>query len=67
VEVVAAPGEADNYPTAQPTRDKHTESTSNDCRAGLIEIDLGDGRCIRVDANFNATTLARVLSVLERR
>jgi len=66
VEVVAGPGDGGNHP-AQQTRDKNAESTIHDRRAGLIEIDLGGGRCIRVDAHFDATTLARVLSFLERR
>ena len=34
---------------------------------GLIEIDIGRGRCVRVDAHVNADALARVLSVLYRR
>ena len=67
VKVFSAPSDAGNHPAAQPTCDKHTESTGNGCGAGSIEIDLGDGRRIRVDAHFNASTLARVLSVLERR
>jgi transposase len=36
-------------------------------RMGLIEIDLGDRRRIRVDAQVDADALARVLDVLERR
>jgi transposase len=36
-------------------------------RIGLIEIDLGKGRRIRVDAQVDADALARVLDVLERR
>jgi transposase len=36
-------------------------------RSGLIEISLGDGRRVRVDANVDAAALARVLAVLERR
>jgi transposase len=34
---------------------------------GLIEIDLGNRRRIRVDAQFDPDALARVLEVLERR
>jgi transposase len=39
------------------------------CRAaaGFIEIDLGHGRCVRVDTHVDADALARVLSVLDRR
>ena len=36
-------------------------------RIGLIEIDLGNRRCIRVDAHVDPEALARVLEVLERR
>jgi transposase len=36
-------------------------------RGGLIEISLGGGRRVRVDANVDAAALARVLDVLERR
>ena len=36
-------------------------------RIGLIEIDLGNRRRIRVDAQFDPEALARVLDVLERR
>ena len=36
-------------------------------RPGLIEIDLGNRRRVRVDAQVDAEALARVLAVLERR
>jgi transposase len=36
-------------------------------RNGLIEIDLGNRRRIRVDAQVDAVALARVLDVLEGR
>jgi transposase len=36
-------------------------------RPGLIEIDLGNRRRIRVDAQVDREALARVLDVLERR
>ena len=35
--------------------------------AGLIEIDLGDGRRVRVDRHVDAAALERVLTVLARR
>ena len=35
-------------------------------RAGVIEIDLPDGACIRVDAFVDGRALARVLSALKR-
>ena len=34
---------------------------------GVIEIDLGDGRCLRVDADVDADALGCVLDVLSRR
>jgi len=36
-------------------------------RSGLIEIIVGGGHRIRVDASFDAGALARVLDVMERR
>jgi transposase len=36
-------------------------------RSGLIEIDLGSGKCVRVDANVDADALGRVLDVLSCR
>ena len=36
-------------------------------QSGLIEISLGGGKRVRVDASFDAAALARVLDVLERR
>jgi transposase len=36
-------------------------------KSGLIEIDLGGGRQVRVDANVDADALGRVLDVLSRR
>jgi transposase len=36
-------------------------------RAGLIEIDLGNGRRVRVDRDVDAAALERVLDVLARR
>jgi len=34
---------------------------------GMMEIDLGHGRCIRVDRDVDGTALRRVLLALERR
>lgn len=34
---------------------------------GSIEIELGSGRCVKVDADVDADALSRVLDVLERR
>jgi transposase len=36
-------------------------------RSGVIEISLGGGRRVRVDASVDAAALARILDVLERR
>jgi transposase len=36
-------------------------------RRCLIEIELGDGKRVRVDENFDAEALGRVLDVLSRR
>lgn len=36
-------------------------------RAAMMEIDLGDGRCVRVGRDVDAGALQRVLEVLERR
>jgi transposase len=36
-------------------------------RNGMIEIDLGNRRRIRVDGQFDADALARVVEILERR
>lgn len=36
-------------------------------KTGLIEIDLGDGRCLRVDAEVDADALLRVLDVMRSR
>jgi transposase len=36
-------------------------------KTGLIEIDLGDGKRVRVDTDVDADALGRVLDVLERR
>jgi transposase len=36
-------------------------------KSGLIEIDLGGGKRIRVDANVDADALGRVLDVLGRK
>jgi transposase len=36
-------------------------------RPGVIEIELGAGRCVRVVGDFDAEALRRVLDVLDRR
>lgn len=37
------------------------------CRVSMVEIELGRGRRIRVDAQIDVTALARIIDVLERR
>lgn len=49
-----------------PANDSRVRSVAA-ARSGLIEIDLGNRRCIRVDAHVDPEALARVLEVLERR
>jgi transposase len=48
-------------PTPQP------QARSSGRKPGLIEIDLGGGKRIRVDANVDADALGRVLDVLGRK
>ena len=49
-----------------PADDSRVRSVTS-ARSGLIEIDLGNRRRIRVDAHVDPEALARVLEVLERR
>jgi transposase len=53
---------------AKPPSDEPPQSRpATPSRSGLIEISLGGGKRVRVDASFDAAALARVLDVLERR
>ena len=53
---------------AKPPSDEPAQSRpAAPSRSGLIEISLGGGRRVRVDAHVDAAALARVLDVLERR
>jgi transposase len=72
----AAPGLVKVHVVAPPTspamRDVRAEELPRSARqarqkTGLIEIDLGDGRCLRVDAEVDADALGRVLDVMRRR
>lgn len=58
--------EAEETPTLLPAGDSRGRSVVA-ARIGLIEIDLGNRRRIRVDAHVDPEALARVLEVLERR
>jgi transposase len=51
---------------AKSTRSEQSRAEAG-IRSGLIEIRLGGGRWVRVDAGVDAAALARVLDVLERR
>lgn len=65
VQIAAAvTGEDNAKPQSEDDRRMRSLSTA---RNGLIEIDLGDRRRIRVDAQVDPEALARVLDVLERR
>lgn len=54
--IVAEPDGAPPRRTRGPAKDR-----------GLIEIDLGGGRCVRVDARVDGKALGLVLDVLSRR
>jgi transposase len=56
---IAAPGSA-----PAPRADGGARAKRND---SLIEIDLGDGRCVRVGPDVDASALRRVLDALSRR
>ena len=65
VQIAAAvTGEDNAKPQSEDDRRMRSLSTA---RNGLIEIDLGNRRRIRVDAQVDPEALARVLDVLERR
>ena len=65
VQIAAAvTGEDNAKPASEDDRRMRSLSTA---RNGLIEIDLGNRRRIRVDAQVDPEALARVLDVLERR
>jgi transposase len=59
-EISASPTETAVSTTGEPPR-------AAGSRSGVIEISLGGGRRVRVDASVDAAALARVLDVLERR
>ena len=65
VQIAAAvTGEDNAKPQSEDDRRMRSLATA---RNGLIEIDLGNRRRIRVDAQVDPEALARVLDVLERR
>jgi transposase len=60
----AVTGEGNTKP---PSEDDRRVRPVPSARQGLIEIDLGNRRRVRVDAQVDPEALARVLDVLERR
>lgn len=64
---VAAPSPATVAMPAPPAMTPRHSGRFTEKKTGLIEIDLGGGRRIRVDANVDADALGRVLDVLGRR
>jgi transposase len=65
VQIAAAEAAEENSkPSSEDDRRMRQVPTA---RNGLIEIDLGNRRRIRVDAQVDPEALARVLDVLERR
>ena len=65
VRIAAVAASAEETPKLLPTVDGRVRSVA--ARTGLIEIDLGNRRCIRVDAHVDPEALALVLDVLGRR
>lgn len=63
VQIAAVAASDADAPKLLPTGDGQVRSVAA-ARAGLIEIDLGNRRCIRVDAHVDPDALARVLDVL---
>jgi transposase len=63
VHIATAPG----HPSGSAARDARRGAPSGSRRNGLIEIDLPGGRRVRVDAQFDAEALSRLLDLLERR
>ena len=66
VQIAAAVGTGEENSKHPPEDDRRMRQFPA-ARNGLIEIDLGNRRRIRVDAHVDPEALARVLDVLERR
>ena len=64
---IAAAVETGEENSKHPPEDDRRMRQLPAARNGLIEIDLGNRRRIRVDAHVDPEALARVLDVLERR
>ena len=63
IALAVEPSAEEAKPLSKDDRRLHVPAARN----GLIEIDLGNRRRIRVDAQVDPEALARVLDVLERR
>ena len=66
VQIAAAVGTGEENSKHPPEDDRRMRQLPA-ARNGLIEIDLGNRRRIRVDAHVDPEALARVVEVLERR
>ena len=66
VQIAGAVGTGEDNPQS-PSEDDRRIRPLPAPRTGLIEIDLGNRRRLRVDAQVDPEALARVLDVLERR
>jgi len=64
---VAAPSAPKVVMQAPPAQNPWHSTRSTEKKTGLIEIHLGGGRRVHVDANVAAAALGRVLDVLGRR
>ena len=72
VPVTTAPGPTPSVPAlasqaAPPASETAPAHPPRRCRTGLIEIELGGGRRLRVDRDVDAQALRRVLSALGER
>lgn len=63
----AVPGFVPVALVSEPPAPVATPTVQAGPRSGMIEIDLGHGRCVRVDHAVDAEALRRVLRVLEGR
>jgi len=52
---------------SQAARQSRAAASSRRAKSGMIEIELGSGRRVRVDSEVDAEALRRVLSVLSER
>jgi transposase len=52
---------------SEAARQSRAAASSRRAKSGMIEIELGSGRRVRVDSDVDAEALRRVLSVLSER